>query len=79
MHSTTGAFADLTMFSNAALSTTVDHSTGDFTYDLIAAGVNTLAKLQSCQLLTSTADAAAGVTPAVLTFDAAEIELTGTF
>ena len=79
MHSTTGAFADLTMFSNTALNTTVDHSTGDFTYDLIANGINTLAKLQSCQLLASTQDAAAGVTPAVLTFDAGEIELMGTF
>ena len=79
MHSTTGAFADLTMFSNSALSTTVDHSTGDFTYDLIANGVNTLAKLQSCQLLCSTQDAIAGTTPAVLTVDAGNIELGGTF
>lgn len=79
MHSTTGAFADITMFSNTALNTTIDHSTGDFTFNLIAAGVNTLAKLQTCQLLASTQDAVAGVTPAVLTCDAGAIEMAGTF
>ncbi len=79
MHSTTAAFTDITMFANAGPSTTVDHLTGDFTFDLVAAGVNTLAKLQSCQLLTSTSDAAAGVTPHVLTGDAGAIDLTGVF
>ena len=79
MHSTTGAFTDITMFSNTAVTTTIDHSAGDFTFDLVAAGVNTLAKLQSCQLLMSTKDAAAGVTPAVLTADAGCIELQGVF
>lgn len=79
MHSTTAAFADVTMFTNSGLSTTVDHLSGDFTFDLIAAGINTLAKLQSCQMIHRTTDAVAGVTPQVLTVDAGCLEVVGAF
>ena len=56
-----------------------EYLTGDFTYDLYAAGVNTLAKLQSCQMLHRVSDAVAGVTPHVLTVDAGAIDITGAF
>lgn len=77
--STGGLFADKVMFSNTTASSTVDHLVGDFTYDLIANGVNTLAKIQSVVFKASTQDAVAGVTPAVLTIDAATIEIAGAF
>lgn len=79
LHSTTGLFGDQTIFTNSGLNTTVDHSTGDFTYDLIANGINTLAKLQSLQVFHATTDAVSGVTPAVLTVDAGSIEVAGAF
>lgn len=79
MHSTTAAFADITMFTNAALATTVDHLSGDFTFDLVAAGVDTLAKIQSCQMLHIVSDAVAGVTPHILTVDSGCIEVVGAF
>jgi hypothetical protein len=79
MHSTTAAFSDIVMFTNSGLGATVDHLTGTFTFDLFAAGVNTLAKLQSCQMLHRVTDAVAGVTPHVLTVDAGSVEVTGAF
>lgn len=79
VRSSTSLFADITMFSNAATSTTVDHLAGTFTFDLVAAGVDTLAKLQSMQILHRTLDAAAGVTPAVLTVDAGSVDIQGAF
>lgn len=79
LHSTTAAFVDKTMFSNAALNTTVDRLDGSFTYDLIANGIDTLAKIQSVQFLASTTDAAAGVSPHVLTIDAGAIDIAGAF
>ena len=79
LHSATAAFTDITMFTNSALNTTVDHSSGDFTFDVVAAGVNTLAKIQSCEVLHRTTDAAAGVTPHVLTVDAGCFEIVGAF
>lgn len=79
LHSSSALFADQIIFSNTTLNSTVDHLSGDFTYDLIANGINTLAKIQSVQLLASTQDAAAGVTPAVLTLDAATLEIVGAF
>jgi hypothetical protein len=79
LHSTTGLFVDKTMFLVSAAATTTDHLSGDFTFDLIAAGVDTLAKLQSCQVLHRTADAVAGATPNVLTVDAGCLELAGVF
>jgi hypothetical protein len=74
LHSTTAAFADVTALTTTA---TLNSATGTFTFDLVAAGINTLAKLQSVQVLHSTTDAAAGVSPAVLTVDAGCVELAG--
>lgn len=79
MHSTSALFSDVTMFTNAALSTTVDHLAGDFTFDLVAAGINTAAKLGSCQMIHTVTDAVAGVSPHVLTVDAGAIDLVGAF
>lgn len=79
IHSSSALFADITMVVLSSLNGVVDHLSGDFTFDLIAAGVNTLAKLQSCQVITNTSDATAGVTPATAAVDAGRIELTGIF
>lgn len=76
-HSSTGAFADITMFTQSATNGDTNHLAGDFTFDLFAAGVNTLAKLQSLRILHSTTDAVAGVTPAVLTVDAGAADISG--
>lgn len=78
VRSVTALFADIIMFSNSGLNTTVDNLSGNFTFDLIAAGVNTLVKLQSVQIISETSDSVPGVTPAVLTVDAGRIELTNT-
>lgn len=75
-HSSSAAFSDVTMIDVTA---SVNHLTGDFTFDLIGAGINTLAKLQSLQVIHKSTDAVAGVTPATFTVDAGCIELTGAF
>jgi hypothetical protein len=74
LHSTSALFTDKTALSITA---SANHNTGDFTYDLVANGIDTLAKLQSVQVLHSTTDAIAGTSPAVLTVDAGCIELAG--
>lgn len=79
MRSTSALFADIIMFSNVALNTTIDNTVTPFSFNLITAGINTLAKLQSCQVLHKTNDAAAGVTPHILTVDAGTIELNSVF
>jgi hypothetical protein len=79
MHSTTGLFTDITMFTNSATNTTINHLGGTFSFDLFAAGVNTLAKLQSCQMLHRVSDTVAGISPHVLTVDAGAIDITGAF
>lgn len=66
------------LFFNSALNTTIDHSSGDFLFDLIAAGYN-LALLKTMVIVHQTNDVAAGVTPHVLTVDAGCIELAGAF
>lgn len=68
-----GSFGTVSML---AITANVDHLTGTFTFDLIAAGINTLAELQSMTVTHSTTDAAAGVTPAIMLVDAGRIELT---
>lgn len=78
-HSSTALFTDITMFNNIALTTTIDHLDGSFNYDLFAAGVNTTAKLQSLEIYHQTQDAAAGVTPHVLTVDAGCLDVVGAF
>lgn len=77
--SSTAAFGDIVMITLSATDDSVDHSSGDFTYDLYAAGVDTLAKLQSLQIVHQTTDAAAGVTPAVVQADAGLVEIDGVF
>lgn len=79
LESITAEFSDITMFSNTGIGTTIDYLDGSFTFDLTAAGVNTLAKLQSCRVIHRTQDAASGITPASLTVDASAIEITGGF
>jgi len=74
-HSSSALFTDITMFTFSGLNGNVNHNTGDFTFDLFAAGVNTLAKLQSLQILHRTNDAVAGVTPAVLNVDAGATDI----
>lgn len=75
-HSSSALFADVTFIDVTA---SVNHLAGDFTFDLIAGGINTLAKLQSLQIIHKSTDAVAGVTPATFTVDAGCIELTGAF
>lgn len=77
--STSGLFADVTMFTQSSLGGDTNHLGGTFTFDLIAAGIDTLAKLQSLQILHRCNDAVAGVTPAVLTVDAGCLEIAGAF
>lgn len=77
--STGALFSDIVMFTNSGLGVTVDHLTGTFTYDLYAAGVNTLAKAQSMTVEHRTTDLVAGVTPHVLTVDAGCVEIAGAF
>lgn len=77
--SSTAAFGDITMLSLSTLNGDENYLTTPFTYDLYAAGVDTLAKLQSLQIVHETTDAAAGVTPANLDVDAGKINLDGVF
>lgn len=79
IQSNSALFADVVMFSNSALNATVDNLNGGFSFDLVAAGINTLAKLQSMQVIHQTVDAAAGVAPHVMTVDAGACDLTGVF
>lgn len=71
-----GLFTDVVMFTSA---TTVSHSTGTFTYDLIAGGINTLAKIQSLRILHRTTDIAAGVSQSTMNVDAGAVEIAGAF
>jgi hypothetical protein len=75
-HSTDASFSDITMFSLSTGGGSVNNLDGSFTYDLFAAGLDTLAKLQSLQIYHTCTDVAAGITPAVLTVDAGALELT---
>lgn len=68
-----GLFADITAFTTTVA---VDHSGGTFTYDLIAAGINTLAKLQSLRVLHRSVDNVAGV-GGNMSCDAGRIEIPG--
>ncbi len=77
-HSTSALFTDITMFTQSSLGGDTNHLAGTFTFDLIAAGVDTLAKLQSLQIIHQTQDLAAGVTPAILTVDAGAVDITAT-
>lgn len=70
-----GLFADITMFTQSTLNGDTNHLAGTFTFDLVAAGVDTLAKLQSLQIIHETTDAVAGVTPAIITVDAGAVDI----
>lgn len=77
--SDTAAFSDILVFRNQDLNTTFDHSSGDFTFDLYAAGVDTSAKLSSLQIRHYVNDAVAGVTPHTMTVDAGAVDVAGAF
>lgn len=77
--SSTAAFSDITMATLSAVGGDTNHLSGSFTYDLFAAGVDTLSKLQSLQIVHETVDAVAGVTPATVTVDAGNISVGGVF
>jgi hypothetical protein len=77
-HSNGGLFADIVMFTLSGIGGDVNHLTGSFTFDLGAAGINTIAKLQTLQIYHRTTDAVAGVTPAIIDVDAGSIDLTTT-
>lgn len=68
-----GLFANITAFTTTVA---VDHSGGTFTYDLVAAGINTLAKLQSLRVLHQSVDTVAGV-GGNMSCDAGRIEIPG--
>jgi len=57
--------------------TNVSHLSGDLTFDLFAAGMNTQAKLQSLVIKGNTSDSVAGLTPVTLNIDAIAIEVSG--
>ncbi len=78
-HSPSALFSDLIIFTNQALNTTIDHLAGTFTYDVLAGGINTLAKLQDIQMWHNAFDLAAGVSPTVLNVDAGCLEIAGAF
>lgn len=71
-------FADITMYSINTPGADDNHLTGNFTFDLFAAGVNTLAKLQSLTIRQESQDAVNGVTPATLDVDAGAADITVT-
>lgn len=72
-------FADITMFTQSTVNGDTNHLSGTFTFDLFAAGVNTLAKVQSVQIIHETTDAIAGTSPAILDAGAGSIEMTNVF
>jgi hypothetical protein len=76
LRSSSSLFSEITIFLNTNNNTTVNRLDGSFTYDLFANGINTLAKLQSVQVLHRVTDSVAGVTQHVLTVDAGSLELT---
>ena len=76
--SSTAAFADIVMFTQSSLGGDTNHLSGTFIFDLIAAGVDTLSKLQSLQILHRCTDAVAGVSPAILDVDAGAVDIVAT-
>lgn len=76
IHSSSALFSDITVETLSAVSGDNNHLTTPFTLD-VSATLNTIAKIKSVQFLYSTTDAAAGVSPAVVTVDASSLELSG--
>lgn len=77
--STTGLFPDITIFNNSTFNTNVDNLTSPHLFNLVPAGVDTLAKAQTLQIIHTVQDIAPGVTPHVLTVDAGAISISGAF
>jgi hypothetical protein len=77
VHSSSAAFTDIVIETLAATAGDLDHLTTPFVSADLAGTINTLAKLQSAQIQYQTTDAAAGVSPAIVTADAGSFELTG--
>jgi hypothetical protein len=72
LRSTSALFADIVM---QVSTTAFNFSDGSFTFNIFAAGVNTLAKLRSCQVIHQVTDTIAGA-GGTLSVDAGRIELT---
>lgn len=77
IHSSTAAFTDIVIESIAAVNTTNDHLTTPFTSPELIGTIDTLAKLQTAQIVYSTTDAIAGTSPAIVTVDAGSLQLSG--
>jgi hypothetical protein len=77
VHSSTAAFTDIVIETIAAVNTTNDHLTTPFTSGELIGTIDTLAKLQSAQIVYSTIDAVAGTQPAIVTVDASSLQLSG--
>lgn len=72
LHSSSALFADIVMLTTT---TEPNYLDGSFVFDLVAAGVNTLAKLQSCQVIHQVVDSVASA-GGTFNVDAGCIELT---
>lgn len=68
-------FADVTMFTQSTAAGDTTFLVTPLSFDLVAAGINTLAELQSLQIIHETTDAVAGVSPAILTVDAGAVDI----
>lgn len=68
----------VTVFTQSTLAGDTNNLSTPLTFDLVAAGINTLAKLQDMRFRAETIDAAAGVTPAILDVDAAACDIVAT-
>lgn len=77
IHSSTAAFTDIIIESIAAVNTINDHLTIPFISPELIGTIDTLAKLQTAQIVYSTTDVAAGVSPAIVTVDAGSLLLSG--
>lgn len=73
--SSNGSFADIVMRSESSLNGDSNFLNGSFTFNLFAAGINTLTKIQSLQIYHRTVDAVAGVNQATTTVDAGALEI----
>lgn len=77
VHSSTAAFTDIVIETLAAAAGDSNHLTTPFTSAELIGTINTLAKLQSAQIVYSTTDAVAGVSKANVTVDASSLLLDG--
>lgn len=73
--STGGVFTTINCFDEQQTNYTADYTTTPFEFDLYAAGIDTIAKLQSTFFFFRALDAVAGVTPCSMDVDAVSILL----